>query len=539
MITRFQKVIHRHGRWIFLLLLAVILVAFLLWDYAGIQMRSQGLMPTRPWVIYGRKIPPKEVEISKRLFALNLEMMTGRPLQMDARGQKMLEEQSLGRMATVEKARQMGLTVADEETIADVRQFFTRNNEYRQESYEYFLREVLGPRSLSEGHFERLIQENILLRKLLGMIASTAKVTPQHARIFASEVLEKITASACRFETTNYLAQIKLSEEQVSAFYNEHHDRFRTPEKVKASYVAFPIEAAKAKVSDQEMQQAYDANQNMFRKPDGSLKPMKEVADILRYSITQQRTVRQATEFTIKLVPEEGKEPPTFDRLARDNGLEIKQTGFFAENELAPGISTPDFTYAAFKLTRENPVSDPISSQNAVYVLHFLEEPQASFVPPYESVKAAVKSACAEDLALKLARENGRKKRDEFIAMLGQGKTADQAWGLLKLKPQRPKPFSGDEELPSDPFENTLRRAAFQLPEGAVSDFIQTAEGGFFLHLALRQQAKPEEISKIEPRIFQTILQIQQRQLVEDFRKSVLEEALPKSEAPPPSEPEL
>jgi parvulin-like peptidyl-prolyl isomerase len=164
MITHFQRIIHRHGRWIFLILLGFILVAFIHWDYAGYaSASSRGPAPTGG-TVYGKKVNARELDYAKRRFVLNFLLMTGQNIpaneMMDAR----VEEQVLNQMALIEKARRMGITVTDEELFRDFQQFIKQMRQHSfkdaendEEVYRRFVSEVLGPRRLNAKDLEILI----------------------------------------------------------------------------------------------------------------------------------------------------------------------------------------------------------------------------------------------------------------------------------------------------------------------------------------------------------------------------------------------
>lgn len=538
MITRFQRIIHRHGKWIFLLLLGFIIVAFLLWDYVGLNLRAQGIPANVN--VYGRKINARELDTAKRRLVLNILLTSGRSVPLNEQANKWVTEQTLYRMALAEKARRLGITVTDDEVtaalkqiVSDLKQYFFKKAQSNEEAYNLFVSEVLLPRRLTEGDLELLIRENLALNKLLMTIRSTAKITPKQITTAASEMLERLTVSACWFELNDYMSQIKPTEKQLTQFYHDHPDRFYTTPKVQVDYVLFPITISKISATDQELQEAYEASRG---KLGGKQKSFNEVRNELRRELIQQKgvqqSVREATEFTLKLVPEPGKSVPNFAELAKKNNLAIKQTPLFWKNELAPGVSTPEFVAAAFNLTPENSVSDPIASTEGVYVLHLLNQ-QLSVLQPYDQVKDAVRSAFLAEEALKVAREDGQKKRNELMILFNEGKTFEQAAGVLHLKVRSIKNFNmaeamgtaGKASSSEDPFESSAQKAAFQVPAGVASDFIPNLSGGFFVYVHSRQKAKTEEIAKFEPIIRPSMIQMQQQIVIQDFQRSTIEEA--------------
>ncbi|MFZ4695569.1 MAG: SurA N-terminal domain-containing protein [Verrucomicrobiia bacterium] len=534
MITHFQRVIHRHGRWIFGGLLGIIIVAFVLWDYAGTYGRQRadlqmGALPK----IYGQRLNPRAFDTALRLSALNLLMMSGREVRMNDRARALVEEQTLQRLALVEKARQMGLTVSDAEVLAQARQWFSKDNQFSNAAYTQFVSEILAPRRLSEADFEGMVRENVMLQKLFALVASSAKVTDGEAAAFAKENLDRMSAVVCRFNAAEFLAESKPTDAQINEFYAKHPDLFRTSERVRVAYVLFPIEPEKIVPTDAELEEVYEANRSVFVTSDGKPRPMKEVADVLRFQVKQRKAreiaAKQATELTVKLVPEPGKEEVSFETLTRAAGLAVKDSGLITPQELPAGIKAPEFAAAAHALGPENPISDPVAlGETALVVMKFLER-QPSTLPSLESVRESVKGACVAELAVKRAREIGAKKRAELQAALDQGKAFPAAASILGLKPIALPIFSAMDTPPRDRGEALVRRTAILLPAGGVGEFIPSSTGGFFTHVLSRQAAKADEVANRLTEIKQGLLQMRRQQIVADFQQATLREAFGES----------
>ncbi|MCC7519658.1 MAG: peptidyl-prolyl cis-trans isomerase [Verrucomicrobiae bacterium] len=528
MITHFQRVIHRHGRWIFGILLGIIIVAFVLWDYAGVQHRT-GPHAAAASRLYGRRISPRDLDVAMRLTLLNLLMMSGREVRMNDRARALVEEQTLQRLALVEKARRMGLAVSDAEVLETARQWFSKDGQFNPSAYAQFVSEVLAPRRLSEGDFEEMARETLLLRKLFALVGSSAKVTDGEAVAFTKENLERISAVVCRFDAAEFLAESKPTEAQVADFYAKHPDLFRTPERVRAAYVLFPIEPEKIAPTDAELAEVYEASRAVLTTPDGRVRPMSEVADALRIQVKRRKAreaaAKRATELTVKLVPEPGKEPPSFEALVRAEGLVLKETGFMTPQELPSGIKAPEFAAAAHALGPENSISDPVPlGETAFAVIKFLER-QPSVLPSLENVRDAVRGACAAELAVTRAREVGARKRAELQAALDEGKPFLATTAALGLKPIPLPVFSALETPPRDRGEALVRRAAILLPAGGVGDFIPSSTGGFFVHVLSRQPVKSDEVANHLAEMKQGLLQMRQQQIVADFQQATLREA--------------
>jgi hypothetical protein len=103
------------------------------------------------------------------------------------------------------------------------------------------------------------------------------------------------------------------------------------------------------------------------------------------------------------------------------------------------------------------------------------------------------------------------------------------------VKPLVIKPFSLSDNPDEDVFVNEARRPAAQLPVNGVSTFTENMAGGFFVVVTKRETAKTDDVKKLQVRIEQQLTEIQKNQLLEDFQRATLEEALGKKPSAKPT----
>ncbi|MDD2708339.1 MAG: SurA N-terminal domain-containing protein [Verrucomicrobiae bacterium] len=528
MIIALQRAIHHYKRWIFFTLLAVILVAFVLWDYGAWSNRMGDDL--RRVEVYGQMVSPQNLDKARRLMVMNYDMMGRRSSDMTERQRIMMEDQILRRMALVEKARQMGLVATDDELAEAVRMnpMFASNGQFSQDAFNRFLGQVLATRRLTDVDYEQMMREDIVIRKLMVMIAETAPVSSSEVKKLASEFAETVNAAACRFDAADFLAQVKPSEDQLQAYFKEHAAQFQVPEKRRVVYVAFPFDTAKFNPTDQEAQEAYEKNKAVFVQADGKPKPFKDVAAKIRSDLARRHAAQEAgklaTEFTVKLVPEPGKPQVSFEALATQCGLTVKQTDFFASRDSIPGVTARGFASAAFRLTEDVRVSDPVEDGGAYLVLQLLERKSPEPLP-FEKVRQDVLKTVADEAAMKLAREKAEEKRKAVEQQMSEGKTFLQAAAAQGLKPVAMKGFTIMDNPGNDHFENAARRTVLRMQPGVVSELTPQPKGVFFASVLSRTSGKPEDVARMEPQVRDYLLRSQQNCVLQDFERAVVQEA--------------
>lgn len=541
MISQFQKFIHRHGRWVFLILLCVVIVAFIMWDYAGMMQTNR---ETTFHTVYGKQVNPRELDRQRRLIEIFPERQMGDPFSQHRKTPEQLEQEALARIAMVATAKQLGLVVKEEEVLTRIQQSFLVNGRFDQAQFEQFESEFLARERLTVGDFEGMIRDRLLIQKLVEVLGGTVKIPPAHVRSAAGRLAEQMTAAACRFDSKDVLKQVKPTENEIQRFYSENPEMFRVPPRLRVSYVVFPVQTNAVAVSAEEIQRAYSDNPEIIgadlRTPDGKLKKLIEVEPLLRQRLSREKALRiaadQTSGFALKLYPEPGKQVHSFADLAKQEDREIKETEFFTQGEQPKGITGREFGMAAFQLRKDSPVSDPVVAPDALYVLHLKDE-RPSEIPPYAGIKEKVKAACMDDTALRVARENGAKKRGEILKRLADGQTWEKAIASIKLKAQTFKDFSQGGARAKDAFEYAVRSAALDLPAGMVSEFVEDETGGFFLYIVSRRPGSPEEISKLEAGVAQELQFMGKIHLFQDFQRVVLDKAIVTTRPVPPAAP--
>jgi hypothetical protein len=489
MISQFQRFIHKHGRWFFLLLLGVVLVSFLLWDFAG-QFGAMG--------------PDGEQQGNYRIYGKRLsEYMLAQ-----------LESHAVRHLALVGKAERMGLSVTDKELKNQLKTIFSADGRFDEARFDSLVAS-LQKRGLGEADLIKMLRDDLLVRKMLDLIRGTVKVTSQEALARAGELAEKVTATYCKFEVSDYLSKVKVTDEDIKAYHEKHQEEYKSPERVKVAYVAFTSDPkAVPAVTEEEVQRYYEDNKALYVDKSGKTKSLKEVTPEIRKRLTEEAAknlaLEKATEFANQAIQADAQAATPsadgnagndgFAALAEKSGLAVKETGFISGSELPQGVETLEFTSAAFRLSPESSISDPVQGHKSAYVLKLIAN-QPSENLPLEQVKEQVVQSVKTEKALEMARAKGEEKRQEIVKLVESGKTFEQA--------------------------GPIQQTALELPVKTVSSLVDDTTGAFFAYVSQRQKGKPDEIASLEPQIRQSLLQTAQYRVVQDFQNSVLKEAIP------------
>jgi peptidyl-prolyl cis-trans isomerase D len=292
----------------------------------------------------------------------------------------------VSRRLIAESALRGHLTVSDDalrETIAAIPAFQGEGG-FSKSNYEALLR----AQNMTPTLFESRLRQDLAMSQLTDAVRGTAvasrTVTERLEAIEAQrrEVQEALIAAQ------PLLANVKVSDEQIGAYYAANTAEFRVPERVRAEYLELSAEALGRRdpITEAELRAAYDARASQYG-----------VAEQRRASHILVKTEDEAA----KLAAEARKTPGRFAELAKkysqDSGSAANggDLGFFGR-----GMMVPAFEDAAFRM-KEGETSDPVKSEFGWHVIR-LTGMRPATVRPFAEVRA--------ELAAELSRQQGARR---------------------------------------------------------------------------------------------------------------------------------
>ncbi|HNW25604.1 MAG TPA: peptidylprolyl isomerase [Candidatus Gastranaerophilaceae bacterium] len=190
--------------------------------------------------------------------------------------------------------------------------------------------------------------------------------------ISSSQFKKDLTEEVKMKKLVNSLAVIKISDADAKKFYRQNLNKFKYPDKVRASHIliaANPEEIKEKITSDK-------ANKNLSE---------EEVKAKIKQEINSQH------EEAMKILTEVKKDPKSFERIAREKSQDTTSAkqggdlGFFAKQEMVE-----PFAKAAFSL-RPNTVSEIVQTPYGYHIILVTDRMSAG-QEPFEKVKDEIKT---------------------------------------------------------------------------------------------------------------------------------------------------
>ncbi|MDO8695746.1 MAG: SurA N-terminal domain-containing protein [Pseudomonas sp.] len=225
--------------------------------------------------------------------------------------------------------------------------------------------------------FRQALEKDILASQLQAGVAGSGFVTDEEIQAFAR--LEKQTRDFATLALKADPKAVKLSDEQLQAYYNEHNSQFMSQEQVVLEYIELKKAAFfdQVDVNDEDLQGAY-------QKEIAGLAEQRQAAHIL-LDVSDKLSDAQARA-QIEVLKQRLDQGEDFAKLAKEFS---KDPGSAAKGGdlgyAAPGVYDPAFEEALYAL-KQDEVSAPVRSQFGWHLIKLLGV-QAPQVPSFASLK--------------------------------------------------------------------------------------------------------------------------------------------------------
>ncbi len=493
MISKFHKLIQSKIVWgAFAVLISV---AFVSVSVPGSRSRSEAKLAQKKAQLAGRLFG-EEVTRSEFGQAFNsIRVMVAMYSMIDRRfsmSPEEMEDAAWLRLATLKKARQLGMTASGDQIRNAIRQFPLFQNQetgqFDQNGYNMFVNQILPQFRMSPAGFEQVFMENVLASKV-------ANIPAQGGLVFEEEI-KKAFHLYTDMLTVEYaaiprkLADVpKVGKEEAQIYFNANQEQFRMPEKAIVDYVQFAVadHLESVEVTDEMVAGFYENNKQRFLKPAAEdaapdaapeFQPLEEVKDKIAEGIQMQLARTIAADLADEMVSELADETATFKEIAQKLGLEIvDNTPAFTATDPVKGIDpTAPFQRASFALQKDEThyYSDPVVGRDFVYVIS-LTKKLDSFLPSFEVVQDAATEAAKMAAAETAYIEKSEQLHAEITAALKGGTPFADAAAKYKLELKTTEPFNITSRLEGD-FGQQIMMGALRVQQGKTTELIATAD---------------------------------------------------------------
>ena len=465
-----MKLLRKHRDWL-MIVIAILAIPFI---FYFVQRPDYGAMRSDRFArMYDRNVSMLEAQQTVRLLTLAQALGMSDFVQTLTAGagqdpNQVAVQFIVNILVLRHEAARLGIRPGYAEIAEVVRTLpaFQGDSGFDMQNFTDFAQNRLAPMGLAEEHIEQLVRDQLSLNQIKQLLAAGVTVPKGELDENFQRGHDTLFVSIIRFQPADFIKDIQVSDEDVQKHYDAHKAELNTDEKRKVEFVSLALTDEEKKLTG------------------------KERIEVL------QKLSDRATDFTQALL-EKGAD---FKQAAEKFHVPVHETGEFTKAAPDPQLKAdPALGTAAFKLSAQEPNSDPVQVADGFYILHLAGITEARPLTLEEA-----KPKIVDTIRKSKARELMSTKGAEVVQQLREAKQSPAGAGFEAAiqkaggKAEKVPPFSIIEEEKSksqdkEPKKNEpadlpfIKQAVAFLNAGEVSDFFPAGENGFVAILEKRE----------------------------------------------------
>lgn len=342
----------------------------------------------------------------------------------------------------------LGISASDAEVFAGISSqpmFKDANGNFDKNVYQGALRQI----RMTPSQFENEFKQELIMDKVKAAVATSANVSEEQARQIFNWIGEQVRIQYIQVKASMYVDDIKVSDDEIKAYYDENKDRFKIPEQLRLRTLSFtPAAMAKYQdVTEEEIAAYYAANQGALQQDE----QIKARHILIMTKDTDPEDVQNKAKNKIEEIYQMAKAGDDFAALARTysegpSGPSGGELGWFGR-----GAMVPPFEEAAFALGKGE-ISEPVRTQFGWHIIQ-VEDIKDASSRELDEVRDELKQQIAEEKASEKVQDLLDESLDRLVSGMKLEAIADEL---------------GLEAVTSEPMPaNFLARAFGVTPEAA------------------------------------------------------------------------
>jgi peptidyl-prolyl cis-trans isomerase D len=432
MISWIQTTFQRHFRVIFFTLLAVLIVSFVFTIGAAPGI-GQGDRQAQARTYFDLNLSSAEGQ-ARLTNDAQLSIMLQAGFQNFTSAQ--LQEFALERYAALYLANQLNLPHPLEENykafIKEVRAFMGPTGEFDASAYATFRDNLKLMDQFTEADVDRVLRDDYRVRQVQELLGGPGYVSDSEVEFQLDRTDTVWSADVAQLDYSTYAPTIEPTDDQLQTYFDANAFRYETMPQVRVSYVEFPATRylAQINLTEDEIRAHYEANPARFPRaesgddstpvidtsdPDIDFLAVRDrVSAALRFERARRLAAEAASDLTVAIFDNKPAPDALGDFVAAQGSTLRSAAPFDRANPPAFLNTAPQHVQAAFRLSAEDRISDPLPTAAGAVVLAW-EESIPSAPSLYINVAEQVRSDYLES-----------ERRQQFVA-LGQRLRAELA----------------------------------------------------------------------------------------------------------------
>ena len=248
--------------WVIVIL---IIIPFALW---GINQYFRGGAEQPVAKVNGVGIPHRDFQRAYqqvRAFRQSLMGQNVNPALMDENEMKQDALRSLERTQILaQAATRAGFRIGDEQLGQEItqQQQFQNEGKFDPQLYE----RLLGAQGISTAEFEAGLKQELLAKQMLSSFTDTGMVLDYELDNILRIKNQQRKIGYLTLKSEDFIDEVKISDDEISTYYQDHLDRFAVPEQVSIEYLELSAGnlAQKIQVDEDTLHKLYEEQKANF-----------------------------------------------------------------------------------------------------------------------------------------------------------------------------------------------------------------------------------------------------------------------------------
>jgi peptidyl-prolyl cis-trans isomerase D len=461
-----MKLLRKHRHWL-MIVIAILAIPFV---FYFVQRPDYGAMRSDHFArIYDRNVSTLEAQQTVRLFSLAQALGMSDFVQNLTIGAGQNQNQAyvqfiLNLLVLRHEAARLGIRPDSSEIANVVRALpvFQGESGFDMKKFSDFVQNALAPNGLNEEHIEQLVRDELCLNQIKKLLAAGVSIPQAELDADYARGHEKLYVSLIRLRPADFAKDIQVSDEDAQKYYEAHKAELKSDEKRKVEFVSLALTDEQKKLTGKERIEA-----------------LQELSD-------------RANDFIQALLEKDAD----FKRAAAKFQLPIRTTGEFTATAPDPQLNVdPQLGAAAFKLSMQEPNSDPIQVADGFYILHLAGIVEARPLT-IEEAKPKIVDAIKSSRSRELMSTKGAEIAQQLREATRSGQPLEAAVQKAGVQVEKVPPFSlfdesaegKDKDLKKEQADLTaVKNAVAYLNAGEISDFLPADNTGLIAVLEKRE----------------------------------------------------
>ncbi len=485
-----QSIRDKASGWVASIFLGAIAVVFIFW---GVDFQSGAKSFAAK--VDGTEISGETVRNAwQRRQSQLQQMMRGElpPEMVKAQQRAILDEQVRTTLLT-QRADKLGYRVSDEELARRILEFpeLQVDGKFSRDRYAMLLRQ----QGRTEPQFEAELRNNLAIVQLQSGVVQSAFVAPYELeRRFILEKQEREIDYAL-IATSDFSAQINVTDEHIQSWYDSHQDDYLLPETVDVQYVELTRAKSEAAVtvSEAELKDFYEQVKEKYESPER--RHARHILVTASDGLDDTAAGKKAEELATQ-----AKSGVDFAELAQQNSKDpgsAQQGGDLGWAQR--GMFVGPFEDALFSM-KPGDIVGPVKSQFGYHIIK-LEGVETGQLRSFDDVRPELEAEYRQDRSQSIFYDESQKLADLAFASLTE---LDSVARQLDLEVKTIPGFTreGGGELGNDPGAIDAAFSDEVLGQGQNSPLVAIGEDrAVVLRVANHKPAEPRPLADVRAQI--------------------------------------